>query len=493
MSAAVITNKYILGNQVQPIKIGDGRHKYADKLDKSLGFLPKEPRNYIGEVFLAGSFFGALQQSLQQILIDLLPKSLIGGAFRALPNPSNPAVGSEDYLDQAKPTLNHIFKKLFSGHYLFNLMVALDESVVELLEYLGVYFLPTLLATSFASRAFGKITGVDFEMLGHPTHKYMKALGKDVSIGSVREKRFKMNNRLLSKIALGKVMLYALSTVFCSAITFTIPSIRTLIIEKLLGISDYSKLLGYKQKLNKDQDFDPVQNAKNIIKNGLSIAFASIPIFLGATWLLNKHIQRPGFQKFFKKASMHFDLDENFGLSRTFVAPTIMITALGYIAGSRDSAERLETFNRAFLWAAPAVIFYKQVITSFFAGISSIFFGVKDIGKLYPQMLKKMKKGERDFLEWNLLKDFKFDPKTKQYSGMITELNGFKKLEANKKLGFLKTMRFINWWVPYLFALFVGAAVNLHNLQKIWELHQNDKKTPDEKTSHQNDDQYAFA
>jgi hypothetical protein len=462
------------GGRVPNVQIGNKPYGFVPKLEKKLSILPAKPRNFLLEVLLTGSFLEAVHQMLQQILIDLIPKVLVGGTLRAknsaiLPNQAG-VTKMHNTPDTDKPSLWKLIGKLVRGEAAFNKEVGIDETIAEVLEYVAVYFLPTLAAVSFIGRLIGRTVGTNYEFLGQPMHLYEKNLGKLGKVGRVRDKFINIDEKTLAKIGLGKTMLFATVTTFCSAISFATPSIRTFVTNWACNINNYSELLGFENNLPEDQNFDPLKNAANIIQKSLSIAFLSIPAFVGLTWILNKNLNEPFLQKFFRRTARHFDLDSPFGLSRSFVAPTIMSVAFGYFFGSRGDSERIETWNRSVLYAAPAVIFYKQLVVNVLTFFASLPFGItKDLPKLFSTIRQQIKGGERDPLNWHLISDFKKNEA--KYKGLITESPSIKSLSESRKKTFYGLLSVIKN-SPYVLAPLVGFLVNWHNFLKIFEQHQ---------------------
>ncbi|MDJ0625558.1 MAG: hypothetical protein QNJ31_04235 [Candidatus Caenarcaniphilales bacterium] len=476
-------------NNSLPAQIGDGKSEKAAQFQEKLSFLPPKHGQYLTEMLFAGSFVSAIFLAARAALMELFPKAFIGGLIRAKPTQAtqNNIVpfsqgggdqGSSNSLNNSQsPTLISIAQKVFSGQSQFNFPVALDESFLEIPEYFAMYFMPTIASVSVLSRAIGGMLDINFEFLGQPLHEYEKHLGKEVSVGTVQTKRLKITEAKLNKLAMGKTMLTASVVALCGALEYMVPSVRDFLTKWFLGYDDFSKLLGFDDEL-KDPDYaNPEKRAAKNIKDALAFAFTSVTALMGLTWLLSKKIENPKMGGFFRKTSKSFDLGRNFQLSNTPLAIILLVFSIpGYLNALRGKDEKLEVINRVILYSIPTIILYKQVVLNFLTYCSGLFFGLSgDLNGLFPKMKKQISEGKRDLLNWNMLSDFQYDKKSNEYSGMISKLPRLKTLKPEARKTFLRSVGMINK-LPLILAPLIGMAINLFNLQKIFEMHQEEKK-----------------
>jgi hypothetical protein len=454
------------------IQLGSGVNKGAQIFKNKLSFLPKSVSSNLTDLFFAGSFMSAIFLSMRAFLMELSPKALVGGLVRAKTTDDSETNSSDDSQNQ-RPTLGSIINKVVHGKASFNWPVAWDECFLELPEYFVMYFLPTLLSTGMFAKLYGGMVGVDFEAIGRPLHEYQKNIGKTVQFGTIQNKVLNVNRETIRKIALGKTALFASVVALCGAMEYVVPSFRVYLTKLFLGIDDFSKLLGFKESLNKDQDLNPMAKAALNVRNGLMLAGLTLPPIIGLTWMLNKRIASPRVESFALKAGKHFDLDASFGLSNTPLAIILTAYAIpGYLSAIRDQAEKLEVINRVILYSIPTIILYKQVVLNFFSTIAAQLFGLgKGWYKLLPQTIRLIRAGERDPLNFNFLSGFGKNKISGEYHGLVTKLPEVQALKPEKRQMFYKTLSLINM-LPLVLAPAIGIGINLFNLQQIYDMHK---------------------
>lgn len=493
------------------VQIDSGINERAVAFRNKLGFVPKGASKQLTELFFAGSFVSAIFLALRASLMELMPKALVGGIIRAKTNEdaSNNSQQSNSSNTQTQPNIWNILKNLFSGKTKFNTPVAMDEVFLELTEYIAMYFMPTLASVGLFSRMIGKNLGIDFEFFGKPMHIYEGNLGKEVELGTLERKRLFINKENLSKLALGKSLLFAAVIGFCGALEYIVPSVRDFMTKWFLGFESFSQLLGFKDDLDDPDYKDPLKRASDNIKHGLWGMAATMAGIWGLSLFFKNKVKSPKVENFFRKFSKHLDLDSNFQLSNTPLAIILIFFAIpGYMRALRGKDEKVEVFNRIVLYSIPTIVMYKQTVLDVLTILSSLYHGAGgDVMKLFPQMSNQVKDGKRDPLDWNLLSDFKakdknFNPKASflsrtlyqlksffslkaegfEYEGMITKLPSLQNMTQERRESFLNSVRVINK-MPLFLAFAIGAVINFFNLQIIFNMHEEQSKKNKDSTS----------
>ncbi|MDX1919976.1 MAG: hypothetical protein SFU25_04485 [Candidatus Caenarcaniphilales bacterium] len=475
------------------VEIDSGINEKAVNFREKLGFLPKSISKKSTELFFVGSFVSAVFLALRASLMELMPKALVGGIIRAKSvdanndgsnNPNNSQNQAQQSGSSSQSTLWNILSNLFTGKTKFNVPVAMDEVFLELSEYIATYFMPTLASVGLFSRMVSKSLGIDFEFFGKPLHLYEKNLGNTVELGTLERKRLLVNKETLSKLALGKSLIFAAVVSFCGSLEFMVPAIRDFLTKWFLGYDNFSKLLGFQNELEDEEYKNPMQHAAQNIQKGLLAMSATVAGVIGLSLLFRNRMGSPKIEDFFRKFSRHLDLGEGFQLSNTPLALILTLFAIpGYMTASRGRDEATEIRNRIILYSIPTIVAYKQTVLDVLTLLSGVFHGAgKDVLKLFPVMFQQIKDGERDPLDWNVLSGFSYDKKSAKFSGMIAEMPALKEMNPERQKSFLNSVKIINK-MPLILAFAIGAVINFLNLQIIFKMHEDQEKKNKENSS----------
>lgn len=425
---------------------------------------------------LAGSFGNGISQTVQEALMQLAPKAGVNGVIRK------------------------------SG------IVIADEAFVEIGEYAAIYFLPTILGISFAlfsKRLFGKSLP-HFELMGYKRHELEKLVdGEKHWIGTVNPVHTKVTKDTLSKVSFAKTM-NMMSILLVTLLAEVIgTSARPILTKYIFGTDDFYKVAGLNKQGHKNTDSndgsDAVKQAKKNILDSLKLIALIIPTFLLAqAGLARTKIAR---LPFFKHFSRYIDLDNNFGLSRTLVALTLIPgAAWGQNTTARNLSEAIENLFRCFFLSWPAILFFKQTMGTLLSAIVGQAYGVGNIirnpFKTYWDETFGKNKGKRDLLDLSFVdikKEGYFPPVAgdikemkalftgkeleAKFSGSITNSDIYPKLNgltAKEKQRFFQWVHFAKEHAPvYGLALPVGALIAWWNYQRTKRMHEADLKGQD--------------
>ncbi|HEY9885746.1 MAG TPA: hypothetical protein V6C96_00655, partial [Vampirovibrionales bacterium] len=408
------TNVDGLNNAVKEIS------SYPGPLQKTLPYLPFPALGFL----LGGSFANGIQQTIQEMLMQLTPKAAVNGVIRK------------------------------SG------IVVADETFVELAEYASLYFFPTVMALGLANFSTKIMPGLEHpELLGHRIYDLEKQLGKTLKVGTVKPKEIKITKELINKVAFTKTLnnsLLALAVVLAEII---LTSARPIITKNVFGTDNFYKISGLQIEEDQNNDGDPAINQAWInIKTGLTTLATLIPIFLGSQFLLSKTgLKKAGLLRPFARL---VDTDSRFGISRTILFPTLIIGAgIGYITTARNLAEAKEGLFRMFFFSWPSILFFKQIIGTLAVWLHGLASGA---GNVISQPLKTWwnetfgkEKGKRDIFDLgfvdlhttettnpaNPFSSFKLS--LDSFEGDITGLERVQKMPKEQREQFLRRTHFI--------------------------------------------------
>lgn len=412
---------------------------FRNGLEKTLLTLPLP----VTETFLVGSLINGLGQSLQEFLMQFLPKAGSGVVMRN------------------------------------TWLIAADEALVEFPQYLFAFILPTILAAILA-RPFAKMLDLPhFEILGTPLHELNKKLNQRHEVGTLQKREVLIDKKLIGKAAIGKLGLFAILATYSFATEVVVSALRVLGFHKLFKTSNFYTISGLTHdpdEIDEDGEEALKQAEKNVV-NGLSLMALAVPVFMGLTWALSKNKNITG-SKFVESMSKVFDLSGKFGLPKTLMAVSVLSAGLyAYPSVARNEAERLEVKHRVLYFAAPTLLFFKQIAGNLLGGLTGAYHGVGNVLAPGSSYFKEVGDGSRNIFDLGLIglqKD-----KQGNFSGRITEMPSLKRLkeqDPGKYQKTLKSIHFMEHWAPYWMALFVGIGINWLNYLRTAQMHASESE-----------------
>jgi len=408
----------------------------------------------LGGLF-CGSLKNGLTQSTQEALMQLVPKAGVNGLIRN------------------------------SG------VVIADEATIELGEYFALYFLPSLLGI-FLARLTQIFNQKDLEpsLIGQRVYDLEKELGKTYVTRT--NKKILINKELICKISRVKVFNNMAVVLGVICVEMIAGAIRPILIDKIFKTHNFYTISGLETKSEEVKNNKSIKQAYKNIKDALIIFCRVLPAIFGFQ-LLSGAIFKNHTPEFFRGLVRHFDLDSNFGISRTILALTLPSAAFAYNMPARNLAESVENCFRMFFFSWGAILFFKQILATFFGLVTGLLFGAGNIignpWKTWSQETFGKEKGKRDLLDFdfvdlkrkrkpsnNPIFDFCSDfrelvqnkvPDLTEFSGRITKLKRVKALPPRTQAKFLQYTHLVKEHLPiYVFALPVGAVFAYLNYQR---------------------------
>ncbi|HEY9886098.1 MAG TPA: hypothetical protein V6C96_02440, partial [Vampirovibrionales bacterium] len=185
-----------------------------NSIASSLSVIP----NDVSETLLVGNFINGISQSLQEAMMQLLPRAGAGVVIRK------------------------------TG------LIGADESILEGFEYLFAFILTTVLGVSLA-RPLSSILGIPhYELIGKPIHELEKQLGKELEIGTIRKQKVHITKGLLNKLSLAKVSLFLMLGFYCACTEFLSSSLKVLAVDKIFGTNNFYTISGLSKKTEENKD-----------------------------------------------------------------------------------------------------------------------------------------------------------------------------------------------------------------------------------------------
>lgn len=400
----------------------------------------------LAEMLLVGSFVNGLGQSLQEALMQLIPRAGAGMVIRKTP------------------------------------LIAVDESILELSQYLLSFILPTMIAVGL-SHPMADLTGIPHhELLGEPVYQLTEKLNKESSFGTLNKKQIKLTPEILSKVSVGKLALFGFLAFYSFCMEFVSSGLKVIAVDKLFGTSNFYTISGLNQKTaeNRNEGNEAVEQAWRNIQRVLIAIPLALPLFFGLAYLgsRNSKLAKSGF---INQSSKIFDLSNHFGLPKTLMAISVLTAALfAYPSVARNEAEKLEVKYRLLFFTTPTVLFFKQVIGNLLAWLTGLAYGLGNILAPLENYFKEVKSGLRNIFDLGLVGIQK--EKDNKFSGRLEGLDAVKELKERDYPKYVKAMKNINFmehWAPYWMALFVGVAVNWFNYLRTASLHEQENKHAD--------------
>jgi hypothetical protein len=407
-------------------------------LQNTIGKLPLP----VAEVVLAGSLINGLIFSLQEIMMQLIPKAGSGVVMR--------------------------------GTWL----IAADETIQEFIQYALYSFFPPLFGASMAKIIAKQFNIPHFELLGARLSGLQSNAGKTVSVGTMRPSQVPLNNKLLAKLPVAKLLLFLMTTGAFMACEVMIPSLKNLLMKHIFNTSDFYTVSGL-QKIDDEYDAAPgseaLKQAKSNIKYALIYLLASVPAFLGLGALLGRQ-KNFGNSKTLNRLAHTLQLGERFDLSKILLACGVLTAGLyGYPSVARNPAERSEVTNRILFFAVPTTLFFKQIIGNILTWFASLAMGLGKYQAISPvsKYFKDIKVGARDIFDLDLV-DIGKDQNKQFVGGLMNRLSKLRETNPAKFERAIKTMYFTNHVAPFGIALMTGVAVNFINYLNTIQSHKRE-------------------
>ena len=394
---------------------------------------------------------------------------------KALPAPISEVVQSSSVgagLSQIAQEFLFMFVPKTSGSLFIRhsgLMVAY-EMLLELVEYVGLYLLPTFLAASLASFWMKRTLKLpDFRLLGEPYWKLEKNLNKEYSVG-----KFKgvIDRKLLNKLALGKLLTFVAAAGAGCATQVMAPLPRVLFAKQLFNTDNFFAISGLQVA---EEELKGSEESERAIKQGWknlwassAYLFLSIPAIMGLSHFLGKRMSNDA-PKWLNRAAKHFDMGEKFGISKMCTTFNLAVAPWAYMSVSFNEAERLENRDCLLLFAIPEVLFFKQLMGNLLCWLGGLASGAGNILMNPKTALNEFKEGKRELFDLSLV--------NKEH---ILSLQKVKAMSPEKQEKLLKTVELMDHKVVYGMALVCGFLLNWLNYLRTAHMHNQQMKEDEE-------------
>lgn len=419
------------------------------------------------EGLLASDFKEGLLQSLQEILIQLLPR----GGINAL------------VVRRSWP--------MFA-----------DECFLEIAEYLAMYILPTVFATMASHPISRALKLPHYELLGKRMYGLEKDLGKTFEVGTIRPINVHLDRPLLNKLAFGKLMTFLVAASVCGGCELMVPALRVVLTNQIFKTNNFYEISGLNVSDDSHNDGEEALNqAKQNIRNAVLFMGLAIPTLLGLTFALAGGASGKGSQGLYKYSKI-LDLSNKFGLSKVLISVGMAVSVYSYLSVTRNEAEYKEILDRVFKFAMPCVLFYKQIagnILAFATGLMSGLGNILSPLKTYFNEAWGKEKGKRDILDFGLVdlgmsekeadKQLEFDTQTnsftermkkmEEFDGKVTESKKAQELklkDPEKYRDVMKRIKFMKDKAPYWLAFGIGLIINWFNFLRTAKMHEDETK-----------------
>ena len=240
MPTSVIDTTFITPKDLSA-KYTNATPESLERTAKELNQWPKAIRNTLSKLpeaslsfALAGDFREGGYQTQQEILTQLIPKTVIGGIMRHSP------------------------------------IIAADEAFVELGEYFTLYFFPSIIAL-LKNNFWSNICEIPHpEIIGHKIYDLEKQLGKTIKVGSINSKEIFIDKPLIKKIAFVQSLNFISIALATIALEIIVSAIRPLATKFIFKTDNFDEISGLKANNGHEKDGMPaLAQAKNNIKNAL--------------------------------------------------------------------------------------------------------------------------------------------------------------------------------------------------------------------------------
>ncbi len=407
-------------------------------ISNSLNLLPVG----LSETLVIGNFINGISQSIQEAMMQLIPRAGAGMIIRNTP------------------------------------LIAVDEAILELFQYLFSFILTTSIGVSLAKPLSHSLGIPHYEMLGKPVHELEKHLGKSIEVGTIKPQKIKITKDVLGKVSLAKLALFSMLGFYCFCMEFLSSSLKVLAVDKIFGTSNFYTISGLNEKSdeNKDEGDHAIKQAKINLGNLLIALPLTLLCLFGLGKLAGKSSKIKNSQ-FINKASKLFDLSDKFGHPKTLVAISVLTAGLfAYPSVARNKAEELEVKFRVLCYSTPMALFFKQIIGNFRAWITGLSMGLGNILAPPQNYFKEINEGSRNIFDLGLVGIQK--NKGEEFSGRITSLEAMQNLKRTNKEKYqkaLKRIHFMDHRAPYWMALLAGIGVSWVNYLRTAQIHKHEQ------------------
>ncbi|MDJ0625360.1 MAG: hypothetical protein QNJ31_03230 [Candidatus Caenarcaniphilales bacterium] len=348
---------------------------------------------------------------------------------------------------------------------------AIYEFLLDLPETVGMYILSAPIGGTFGFWASKQLKLPSFKLLGEPMWKLRKNLHGVHQIG---EEKYKINQEVLSKVAFGKLasFIVAAGSIVVAQIMATLP--RVFMAKDIFHTNNFYAISGLYVKPEDMEDSQNAKKATNKAKHNfwgsLLYFIASIPIMMGLTSMLGKHISRTK-PKWIEKLSTHVDLGPRFSLSKMLAITGLAAAPYAYMSVSLNPAEKLENRDRLLFLAIPEVLFLKQVAGNILSLITGYLMGAGNVWMPMSKWKEEVKEGKREFLNLGLIDN-----------DYISKLPKVQAMKPKQRERLMRNIGFMNHWVVYAVACGLGFLVNWCNFQRTEKMDEADERK--ESSSH---------
>jgi hypothetical protein len=365
------------------------------------------------------------------------------------------------------------------------------EILLEAPEYGLLYLLPPFVAVACAKAMKDMLGLPHFELLGQPLHKLKKNIGQEISIGSFKPAKVKIDNALISRISFGRFMLFLVAAGAGIAGQLIATAPRVLLIKNFTkifnkntgGTDNFYAISGLDvpecQKQGGEEAKEATRHAKENLWWGISYLLFSVPALLGLTKLFAKRIGPNGR---FNRISEVFTLDQKFGVSKIMTLFNLVIAPWAYARTALNKAGMAEDLNRLILFSIPAVLFFQQLAGNFLTWMGAKSLSLKASGKdgvvsSWKDYGRELREGKREALNLGLIDLHKSG---NQFSGRIERLPQIQELKLKDPALYrraLGRLHFLNEWGVYIVALGWGLSLNWLNFLNTVKRHDGEMVT----------------
>ncbi|MDX1920548.1 MAG: hypothetical protein SFU25_07450 [Candidatus Caenarcaniphilales bacterium] len=410
---------------------------FKQGIQSALSSLPP----FLVEMLIVGSFINGLGQSLQEALMQLIPRAGAGMVIRKTP------------------------------------LIAVDESILELSEYLLAFIMPTVIAVGLSKPLMSLLNVPHYELFGQTVHELEAKQNTTFEIGTLNKAQVKLTPEILGRISVGKLAMFGFLAIYAFCMEFISAGLKVIAMDKIFGTTNFYTISGLNQKTeeNSNEGDHALKQAWINIKRVMIALPLVLPLCFGLAYLGGKN---KGFaqSKFVNQASKILDMSKNFGLPKTLLATSVLTAGLfAYPSVARNKAERLEVTHRVVYFVAPVTILFKQIIGNILAWITGMAYGLGNILAPIDNYFSEVKSGERNIFDLGLVGIHA--GKDGNYSGRLEKLSSVRELkekDLNKYTKVMKSISFMEHWAPYWMALVVGIGINWLNYLRTSLLHQQE-------------------
>lgn len=341
------------------------------------------------------------------------------------------------------------------------------EFLLEFGEYLGLYLLPTFVASALAAFWMKNALKLpSFRLLGEPMWKLEKSLNKEYSIGNFKGV---IDKDLLSRLSFGKLMTFIAGAGAGCAAQVMAPLPRVLFAKQLFNTDNFFAISGLdvpeEDLKGSDESEKAIEQGWNNLKGSSLYLLLSIPAVMAITGFFGSRINHSNSPKWMNRAAKHFDMGERFGISKMCTAFNLAISPWAYMSVSFNEAEKLENRDRLLLFAIPEVLLFKQLMGNLLSWVSGLALGAGNVLMHPKAAINELKEGRREFFDLGLV--------SKDH---ILSLDKVKAMSEGKREKLLKTLDLMEHKVVYGMALVCGFLLNWLNYLRTAHMHNEEMK-----------------